>query len=73
MQKQTVSVCIRCGKQRIFEKTWKEYIGTSLIIRTRTVCADVVCQKSVDEELAARKEKREFHAQNRLRRSKSAN
>lgn len=76
MQKQPVSLCIRCGKVRVFEKTWKEYIGTSLLTYTRSVCVDAACQKIVDEQIAAQKEKREFHAQKRIqsqhRRSKTA-
>lgn len=63
---QNANLCIRCGKVRIFDKTWKEYIGTSLIIRTRSVCADVSCQKIVDGELLARKEKNDLHAQKRM-------
>ena len=66
MQKQKGSPCIRCGKERVFEKTWKEYVGTSLLTYTRSVCADVACQKIVDAQIALQKEKRDFHAQKRL-------
>lgn len=66
MQKDQMSLCIRCGKVRVFEKTWKEYIGNSLLIYTRTVCVDESCQKIVDEQIALQKEKRAFHAQKRL-------
>lgn len=66
MQKQQGGACIRCGKQRVFEKTWKEYIGTSLLTYTRSVCADALCQEIVDKQLALQKEKRSFHAQKRL-------
>lgn len=66
MPKQIGSACIRCGRERVFEKTWKEYIGTSLLTYTRSVCVDVECQKIVDEQIALQKEKRAFHAQKRL-------
>jgi len=66
MQKQQGSLCIRCGKPRVFQKTWKERVGTSVLTYTRSICADASCQKLVDEELAALKEKRAFHAQKRL-------
>lgn len=53
--------CIRCGKERIVIKTWKEkmktYSGTSLLIHTETGCPDKNCQKIVEEEYRARKEK----------------
>jgi len=60
------SSCIRCGKERVFAKKWKEYLGKSLLTHTRTICPDVACQKLVDKELAAQKEKRELHAQRRI-------
>lgn len=66
MQKQLVSQCIRCGRPRVFEKTWKQQIGTSVLTFTRSVCADSACQKIVDEQIAAQKEKRAFHEQRRL-------
>ncbi|OGG04902.1 hypothetical protein A2Z33_06405 [Candidatus Gottesmanbacteria bacterium RBG_16_52_11] len=53
--------CIRCGKTRIVAKTWKETMitfgGKSVITRTITVCPDPACQKIVDEQLAANREK----------------
>ena len=70
MQKQMGSQCIRCGRQRVFEKTWKEYLGTSVLTYTRTVCVDNACQKIVDEQLAMQKEKRALHEQKRLMRRK---
>lgn len=66
MPKLKGSLCIRCGRERVFEKTWKEYIGTSLLTYTRSVCVDAECQKIVDQQIAEQKEKRAFHAQKRL-------
>lgn len=60
LQKQTENPCVRCGKARVTDKVWKEYLGNALIINTRTVCPDNDCQKIVDAELAARREKREL-------------
>lgn len=65
IQNQTETACIRCGKARVIDKVWKEYMGRSLIINTKTVCPDTECQKIVDGEIAARREKRELHANKR--------
>ncbi len=46
--------CIRCGKQRIDGKSWKEKLGTSVITHTQTVCPDSECQKIVDKATADR-------------------
>lgn len=59
MQKQTENPCIRCGKTRVVAKVWKEYVGKSLVTYTETVCPDPACQKIVEEEFAAQREKRE--------------
>lgn len=58
--------CIVCGRQRIDGKSWKEKIGTSLVIYTQTICPDPVCQKLVDEAIAKRKEKSELLAQKKI-------
>lgn len=53
--------CIRCGKERVVVKTWKEkmetYAGTSLLTHTETGCPDKACQKIVEEEYRVRKER----------------
>ncbi|OGH10594.1 MAG: hypothetical protein A2857_06920 [Candidatus Levybacteria bacterium RIFCSPHIGHO2_01_FULL_36_15] len=55
--------CYRCGKERIKAKTWNEkvtnFMGTSVITYTQTVCPDPECQKIVEKELAAQKKKKE--------------
>lgn len=55
--------CIKCGKERIMLKTWKEYIknytGVSLVIYSETVCPDKECQKAVNKILQNQKEKRD--------------
>ena len=66
MQSVQVSVCIRCGKERVFQKTWKVKTENSVLTYTRSICSDAACQKIVDKELTALKEKRAFHAQKRL-------
>ena len=56
---QTISnPCIRCGKQRIDLTTFKEVIGTSVVIHTQTVCPDSDCQKKVEVLLEKEEEKR---------------
>lgn len=69
MQKSQISLCIRCGRERIFKKTWKEYLGTSLLTYTRTVCADAACQKIVDKQIALQKEKRQLRMRDKNRQS----
>ena len=44
----TVTQCIRCGKERILDKTWSEQIGISLVTYTQSVCPDADCQKIVE-------------------------
>lgn len=51
--------CIRCGKQRIDGKVWTEMAGLNLVTHTQTICPDSSCQKVVDGELTARREKKE--------------
>lgn len=53
------SVCIRCGKTRIFKRKWREILekGPS-IMHVETVCPDGECQKIVDADFAERREKR---------------
>ncbi len=58
-----MNVCIRCGKDRVVAKTWKEKVetavGITVWVHTDMVCPDGVCQKLVEKELAMRKEKKE--------------
>lgn len=57
------NLCVRCGKQRIDGKTWKEkvesHFGSSYIVHTETVCPDKECQKIVNEKMAAEKKRAE--------------
>ncbi len=53
--------CVRCGKQRLTSREWKEKIktsaGTSVVTYTETVCPDPACQAIVEakqEELKAK-------------------
>ena len=49
------NVCIRCGKERILFKTWKEVSktaqGNSELTYTLYVCPDPECQKQVNDSL----------------------
>ncbi len=51
--------CVRCGKERVVVKEWTEKIGQTSMIRTLTKCPDKECQKILDDEAAAQKEKRD--------------
>lgn len=72
MNKTRSNPCVRCGKERVIVKTWKEKFGDSVIINTESDCPDKECQKKVDlenkkyrERQAAMKLKSEQRATNR--------
>lgn len=65
-----VTQCIRCGKPRILSKTWSEYIGTSQVTYTESVCPDVSCQKRVDQVLKDRQDVLVNRIQTSLKRRK---
>jgi hypothetical protein len=56
----TESVCIRCGKTRVFSRKWKDSsdVKGSPVTHVETVCPDVECQKVVDEKFAKMRELR---------------
>ena len=60
-QAQAFSVCIRCGKTRIFMKRWKDR-GESgkgtVVTHEETRCPDLECQKIVDEKFQEMKDRR---------------
>ena len=55
MQDQANSVCIICGKIRVFSRMWegKENGKGTVITHVETKCPDVWCQKLVDEKFQA--------------------
>lgn len=63
------NVCIRCGKERIVVKTWKEKIGNSVLTYTETACPDKECQKLVEKMNQEKKDKREQMENNRKKSS----
>lgn len=59
MQVQVESSCIRCGKTRIIGKVWVEKSDRgNPITHTQTICPDKDCQKMVDAEFEAKREKK---------------
>lgn len=58
--------CIKCGKQRINGKSWKEKLGDSVITHTLTFCPDKACQLEIDQENLERKNKNELLAKRKL-------
>lgn len=50
--------CVRCGKERIILKTWKALVGKAQLTYTDTACPDKICQKIINDEILAQKEKR---------------
>ena len=72
------SVCTRCGKQRVFVRTYKETVGTSQVIHTETACPDKKCQQIVEGKLLEEAERRaqydkSSHSKNNPRNKKKAN
>lgn len=60
-QKETFSVCIRCGKTRILLKRWKDHGENgkgAQIAHEETVCPDKKCQKIVDEKFQEMRDRR---------------
>ncbi len=51
--------CPICGKSRIVVKTFKEYIGTSLVTTSVMACPDPKCQAKIDKRLAKEKKFRD--------------
>jgi hypothetical protein len=68
MHKQTGNFCIRCGKPRVDVKTWKEHVKGEVLIHTSTTCPDAECQKIIDKQFAAQKEKRKAAEEEREQR-----
>lgn len=54
------TVCIRCGKVRVFSRRWKEKVDGkgSVVIHEETVCPDRVCQAIVDQKFAEMRDRR---------------
>lgn len=55
------SVCIRCGKTRIFLKRWKDHGENGkgpIISHEESRCPDNECQKIVDENFQVMKDRR---------------
>jgi len=53
-----MSVCPRCGKQRITVSSHEEVVSKSKITYTETVCPDPECQKMVEKGLRNDEKKR---------------
>ena len=49
--------CVKCGKERVFVKSWKETDGYSTVTTTETACPDIECQKIVNKENKKRADK----------------
>lgn len=49
--------CYRCGKERIFVRSWQEKIGYSVVTTTESACPDPECQKKVEDENKKRVDK----------------
>ena len=64
------TLCIHCGKMRVTAKSWKEYVGASLVTYVETVCPDPECQKIVDDQLKKKKDKIEALQKESMKRKK---
>ncbi|MBI2598815.1 hypothetical protein HYW40_01155 [Candidatus Curtissbacteria bacterium] len=60
MQRQANSICIRCGKVRVFSRKWKDKENGkgSTVTHEETICPDSECQKLVDEKFQEMKDRR---------------
>lgn len=75
VDKKYTNPCIRCGKERVVSKTWKETITTfsgtlQEVVHIEAVCPDPVCQEALNKEFAKQKEKRDKIAFDREQRMK---
>ena len=55
------SICIRCGKTRIFLKSWKDRGENGrgpVVTHEESRCPDIECQKIVDEKFQEMKDRR---------------
>lgn len=59
--------CIRCGKERVVVRIWKERIAGSPVTNIETKCPDPECQKKVDTD------NRKYHEQNEKNRVRAQN
>lgn len=53
-----MSICPRCGKERVVVSTHDEIVSTSKVTYTQTVCPNSECQKKVDKDLKNDERKR---------------
>ncbi|MEX1052267.1 MAG: hypothetical protein WEC80_00285 [Patescibacteria group bacterium] len=51
------NLCIRCGKERVVKKTWKEKVDNSVIENVLMICPDGSCQKIVEMRIQKQKDK----------------
>ncbi len=58
MEITSLNPCVRCGKARIVVKTWVE-LGNFPITRSDTICPDRDCQKKVDDDISAKRQKKD--------------
>lgn len=67
MQRSAETVCIRCGKLRVFLRKWKDRTNDrgTMITHTESVCPDSQCQKIVDAQFTQMREKREMSEEKR--------
>ncbi len=61
MKRSFSNPCIKCGKERVVVRTWKEKIYDSVITNTETRCPNPDCQKEVDMDNKKSKDKHDAH------------
>jgi hypothetical protein len=66
IQLKAENLCVKCGKKRIFKRTYQEYIGLNLVTFTDMICPDPACQKAVDKISRDRKERTDFLKRKRV-------
>ena len=68
MEAQSYSLCIRCGKARIFLRRWKDKENTKgpPIVHEETVCPDAECQKIVDQKFQEMRDRRRLSEERKI-------
>jgi len=64
-----MSICPRCGKQRVIVSSVTEVVSKSEITYTKTVCPNPECQKVVESNLKNDERKRAVFKEEQERRS----
>lgn len=73
MDTKSSNPCVRCGKERIDSKSWKEkvvnFMGTITVVHTQTVCPDPECQKIVERDIEIKMKRKDEFEKDKIERA----